>query len=126
LLDHLRPLEKGACNDIIPDAVESDAVFTCNTRNLAATGDPNGSGAAPWLAYDAGENILQLDNSIVNLAAFYPPAILAIRFLHTTYLPGGVVEPRRKTAPLPSRFGRVEQEWNQMGPTEGRLEGVDI
>src|SRR5258706_3804418 len=80
LLDHLRPLEKGACNDIIPDAVESDAVFTCNTRNLAATGDPNGSGAAPWLAYDAGENILQLDNSIVNLAAFYPPAILAIRF----------------------------------------------
>jgi hypothetical protein len=34
-LDHLRPLEKGACNDIIPNAVESDALFTCNTRNLA-------------------------------------------------------------------------------------------
>jgi hypothetical protein len=38
---------------------------------FAATGDPNGSGEAPWLAYDAGENILQLDNSIVNLAGGY-------------------------------------------------------
>jgi len=38
---------------------------------FAATGDPNGSGAAPWLAYDTGENILQLDNSIVNLAGGY-------------------------------------------------------
>jgi carboxylesterase type B len=38
---------------------------------FAATGDPNGSGAAPWLAYDADENILQLDNSIVNLAGGY-------------------------------------------------------
>ena len=38
---------------------------------FAATGDPNGSGAAPWLACDAGENILQLDNSIVNLAGGY-------------------------------------------------------
>ena len=34
-LDHLRPLEKGACNDIIPNAVESDALFTCDTRKFA-------------------------------------------------------------------------------------------
>ncbi len=54
--------------------------------------------------------------AVISKAPFYPPATLAIRFLHTTYLPGGVVEPRRKTAPLSSRFGRVEQEWNQMGP----------
>jgi para-nitrobenzyl esterase len=38
---------------------------------FAATGDPNGSGAAPWLAYDAGENLLHLDNSIVTLAGGY-------------------------------------------------------
>jgi para-nitrobenzyl esterase len=38
---------------------------------FAATGDPNGSGAAPWLAYDPSENILQLDNSIVTLAGGY-------------------------------------------------------
>ena len=28
-------MRKEACNDIIPNAVESDALFTCNTRNLA-------------------------------------------------------------------------------------------
>jgi para-nitrobenzyl esterase len=38
---------------------------------FAATGDPNGAGAAQWLPYDAGENILQLDDSIVNLAGGY-------------------------------------------------------
>jgi len=39
---------------------------------LAATGDPNGSGAVPWLPYDvASENILQLDDSIVTLAGGY-------------------------------------------------------
>ena len=38
---------------------------------LAATGDPNGSGAVQWLPYDAGENILQLDDSIVTLAGGY-------------------------------------------------------
>jgi para-nitrobenzyl esterase len=38
---------------------------------FAATGDPNGSGAAQWLPYDAGENILQLDDSIVTLAGGY-------------------------------------------------------
>jgi para-nitrobenzyl esterase len=38
---------------------------------FAATGDPNGSGAAQWVSYDAGENILQLDDSIVTLAGGY-------------------------------------------------------
>jgi para-nitrobenzyl esterase len=38
---------------------------------LAATGDPNGAGAVPWLPYDAGENILQLDDNIVTLAGGY-------------------------------------------------------
>jgi para-nitrobenzyl esterase len=38
---------------------------------FAATGDPNGAGAAQWLPYDAGENILQLDDSIVTLAGGY-------------------------------------------------------
>ncbi len=38
---------------------------------FAATGDPNGASAAQWLPYDAGENILQLDDSIVNLAGGY-------------------------------------------------------
>jgi hypothetical protein len=38
---------------------------------LATTGDPNGSGAAQWLPYDAGENILQLDDSIVTLTGGY-------------------------------------------------------
>jgi para-nitrobenzyl esterase len=39
---------------------------------FAATGDPNGSGsAAQWLPYDAGENMLQLDDMIVNLAGSY-------------------------------------------------------
>jgi para-nitrobenzyl esterase len=39
---------------------------------FAATGDPNGSGAAAqWLPYDAGENILQLDDMIVNMAGGY-------------------------------------------------------
>ena len=39
---------------------------------LAATGDPNGSSAVPWLPYDvASENILQLDDSIVTLAGGY-------------------------------------------------------
>jgi para-nitrobenzyl esterase len=39
---------------------------------LAATGDPNGSGAVPWLPYAAaGENILQLDDNIVTLAGGY-------------------------------------------------------
>ena len=38
---------------------------------FAATGDPNGPGAAQWLPYDAGENILQLDDSIVTLAGGY-------------------------------------------------------
>jgi hypothetical protein len=35
-LDNLRPLEKGACNDIIPNAVESDALFTCRREYSAA------------------------------------------------------------------------------------------
>jgi len=38
---------------------------------FAATGDPNGSGAAQWLPYDATENILQLDDSIGTLAGGY-------------------------------------------------------
>jgi len=38
---------------------------------FAATGDPNGAGAAQWLPYDASENILQLDDRIVNLAGGY-------------------------------------------------------
>jgi para-nitrobenzyl esterase len=38
---------------------------------FAATGDPNGPGAAQWLPYDTGENILQLDDSIVTLAGGY-------------------------------------------------------
>ncbi len=39
---------------------------------LATSGDPNGSGATPWLPYDiATENILQLDDSIVTLAGGY-------------------------------------------------------
>jgi para-nitrobenzyl esterase len=38
---------------------------------FAATGDPNGSGAVQWLAYDGAETILQLDDSIVNLAGGY-------------------------------------------------------
>jgi para-nitrobenzyl esterase len=38
---------------------------------FAATGDPNGLGAAQWLPYDAGDNILQLDDSIVTLAGGY-------------------------------------------------------
>jgi para-nitrobenzyl esterase len=38
---------------------------------FAATGDPNGPGAAQWAPYDAGENILQLDDSIVTLAGGY-------------------------------------------------------
>jgi para-nitrobenzyl esterase len=35
---------------------------------FAATGDPNGPGAVQWLTYDAGDNILLLDNDIANLA----------------------------------------------------------
>ncbi len=39
---------------------------------LAATGDPNGAGAVPWLPYDvASENILQFDDNIVTLAGGY-------------------------------------------------------
>jgi len=39
---------------------------------LAATGDPNGSGAAQWLPYDvASEDILLLDDNIVTLAGGY-------------------------------------------------------
>jgi len=39
---------------------------------FAATGDPNGSGAVPWLPYDdASEYILQLDDNIVILAGGY-------------------------------------------------------
>jgi para-nitrobenzyl esterase len=39
---------------------------------LAATGDPNGSSAVPWLPYDvASENILQLDDNIMILAGGY-------------------------------------------------------
>ena len=38
---------------------------------LAATGDPNGSGAVQWLPYDAGEIILQLDDTIVTLPGGY-------------------------------------------------------
>jgi para-nitrobenzyl esterase len=38
---------------------------------FAATGDPNGPGAAEWLPYDAADNILQLDNDIVNMAGGY-------------------------------------------------------
>jgi para-nitrobenzyl esterase len=33
---------------------------------FAATGDPNGGGAVQWLPYDAGENILLLDDTIAN------------------------------------------------------------
>ncbi len=38
---------------------------------FAATGDPNGPGAVQWFPYDAGENILLLDNNIMNLAGGY-------------------------------------------------------
>jgi len=39
---------------------------------LAATGDPNGAGATPWLTYDvASENILELDDNIVTLTGGY-------------------------------------------------------
>ena len=38
---------------------------------FAATGDPNGPGAVAWLPYDADENILQLDDSIVTLTGGY-------------------------------------------------------
>ena len=38
---------------------------------FAATGDPNGAGATSWLRYDANENLLQLDDSIVNLPGGY-------------------------------------------------------
>jgi para-nitrobenzyl esterase len=39
---------------------------------LATSGDPNGSGAAPWLPYDAAtENIQRLDDDITTLAGGY-------------------------------------------------------
>jgi len=39
---------------------------------LAASGDPNGSSAVPWLPYDvSSEHILQLDDNIVTLAGGY-------------------------------------------------------
>jgi para-nitrobenzyl esterase len=39
---------------------------------FAATGDPNGSSApAQWLPYDAGENMLQLDDMVVNMTGGY-------------------------------------------------------
>jgi hypothetical protein len=39
---------------------------------LAATGDPNGAGATPWLTYDvASENILELNDNIVTLTGGY-------------------------------------------------------
>jgi para-nitrobenzyl esterase len=38
---------------------------------FAATGDPNGSGAPRWYPYDAGDNILQLDDNTVTLAGGY-------------------------------------------------------
>jgi para-nitrobenzyl esterase len=39
---------------------------------LAATGDPNGAAAVPWLPYDAaGDNIQRLDDNIVTLAGGY-------------------------------------------------------
>jgi para-nitrobenzyl esterase len=38
---------------------------------FAATGDPNGAGATPWLVYDAAnENILQLDETFSNIAGY--------------------------------------------------------
>lgn len=38
---------------------------------FAATGNPNGAGATPWLPYDAAENILRLDDKISNLPGGY-------------------------------------------------------
>ncbi|HEV2102057.1 MAG TPA: carboxylesterase family protein [Candidatus Acidoferrum sp.] len=38
---------------------------------FAATGDPNGGVAVQWLPYDAGENILLLDDTIANLPGGY-------------------------------------------------------
>ena len=40
---------------------------------FAATGDPNGAGANPWLAYDANESILQLDDSITTINGYRNP-----------------------------------------------------
>jgi para-nitrobenzyl esterase len=37
---------------------------------FAATGNPNGSGAAPWSGYDASEQILQLDDTISTLTGY--------------------------------------------------------
>ena len=41
---------------------------------FAATGDPNGSGAQQWLAYDASDNIQQLDDNITTLTGGYENA----------------------------------------------------
>ena len=38
---------------------------------FAASGDPNGENATPWLPYDDAENILQLNDNIVTLAGGY-------------------------------------------------------
>lgn len=40
---------------------------------FAATGDPNGAGAAPWLPYDVDENILQLDKSFTTIKGYRNP-----------------------------------------------------
>jgi len=67
-------LETGALvNPYSPSSLEialSNGMMDYWAR-FAATGDPNGAGAAQWLPHDAGENILQLDDSIVTLAGGY-------------------------------------------------------
>jgi para-nitrobenzyl esterase len=40
---------------------------------FAATGNPNGGNPAQWFPYDEDDNILQLDDSIVNLAGYRNP-----------------------------------------------------
>jgi para-nitrobenzyl esterase len=56
----------------VPDAAEltlADEIMGYWVR-FAATGNPNGPGAAPWSAYDASEKILQLDDTISTLTGY--------------------------------------------------------
>jgi len=40
---------------------------------FAATGDPNGAGATPWLPYDANDNIFQLDENMTTIIGYHNP-----------------------------------------------------
>jgi hypothetical protein len=53
-------------------------------------------------------------------------AMVAIRFLHTTYLLAGIVELPRKTAPLPQRFGRVAEKFGVSARVPAGTAGMDV